>query len=100
MLSAFRMGPAAKGRGLCDIDRVLFGLTKSRVKKCEVLVRRKYTDYNPSCRYTFIVQGHPNFPTRDLVTPNNTLSISHSPRPLAAGPIRNVKIMFVIDHNL
>ena len=33
MTLAFRMGPAASGRGLCDIDRVLFRVTKSRVKK-------------------------------------------------------------------
>ena len=40
MFSAFRMGPTASGRGLCDIYK---------------------------------------------------LTISHSPRPLAAGPIRNVE---------
>ena len=33
MFPAFRMGPAASGRGLCDIDRALFGVTKSHVKK-------------------------------------------------------------------
>jgi len=44
MISAFRMGSAASGRGLCDIDRVLFKVTKSRVKKWEVLLRQKYTD--------------------------------------------------------
>ena len=32
MFSAFRVGPAASGRGLCDIDRVLFRVSKSRVK--------------------------------------------------------------------
>ena len=47
----------------------------------------------PSYRYIFVVQGLPNFLTRDLVTLNNTLSISHSPRPLAAGTIQNAKIM-------
>ena len=31
MFSAPRIGPAASGRGLCDIDRVLFKVTKSRV---------------------------------------------------------------------
>ena len=31
--------------------------------------------------------------TPDLVTLNKTLSISHSPRPLAAEPIRNTEIM-------
>ena len=44
MFSAFRIGPAASGHGLCDIDRVLFRVTKSRVKNWQVLVRRKYTD--------------------------------------------------------
>ena len=39
------------------------------------------------------MQRLPIFLTRDLVTSNNTLSISHSPRPLAAGPIQNAKIM-------
>ena len=33
MLSAFRMSPVASGHGLCDIDGVLFGVTKSLVKK-------------------------------------------------------------------
>ena len=46
MFSEFRMGPAASGRGLRGIDRVLFKVTKSRVKKWEVLARRKYTYYN------------------------------------------------------
>ena len=38
MVSAFSMCPAASGRGLCDIDRVLFRGTKSRVKNWEGLV--------------------------------------------------------------
>ena len=33
MFSAFRLGPMLSGRGLCDIDRILFRVTKSRVKK-------------------------------------------------------------------
>ena len=69
-------------------------------KNWEVLAWRKYTDYNPSCRYTFIVQGHPNFPTRDLVTPNNTLSITHSP--LASEYIRdaqNMESLLVITYS-
>ena len=67
-------------------------------KKWGVLAWQKYTDnlaffdlnYN---RYIFAVPGIPNFLTRDFVTLNNTLSISHSPRPLAAGPIRNAKVI-------
>ena len=45
MLSAIFIGPAASGRGLCYIDRVLSGDSKSRINKLEVLARRKYTDY-------------------------------------------------------
>ena len=51
----------------------------------EVLTWWKCTDYNEnrkSYRYSFIVQGLPNVLTRDLVTLNNTLSRSHSPRAL------------------
>ena len=33
MFSAFRIGPAASGRRLCDIDSVLFKVTESRVKE-------------------------------------------------------------------
>ena len=34
MILLFRMGPdTASGRGLCDIDRIFFRVTKSRVKK-------------------------------------------------------------------
>ena len=33
MLLAIRLDPAASGRGLCDIDRVLFKVTQSLVKK-------------------------------------------------------------------
>ena len=30
MFLAFRMGPGTSGRGLCDVDRVLFRVTKSQ----------------------------------------------------------------------
>ena len=33
MISAFRMGPVASGRGLYDVVRVLFEATKSCVRK-------------------------------------------------------------------
>jgi len=56
----------------------------------EYYSEQKYTDYNKN-RYIFVVQGLPNFLTRDLITLNNTLSISYSQRPLAAGPIRNAE---------
>ena len=39
------MGPTASGRGLCDIDRVFSGVTKSRTYKKWEVARRKYTDY-------------------------------------------------------
>ena len=42
----FGMGPLASGRRPCDIVRVLFRNTKSRVRNFERLARRNYTDYN------------------------------------------------------
>ena len=39
------MGPAVSGQELCDIDKVLFRVRKSQLKKWEVWARRKYTDY-------------------------------------------------------
>ena len=33
MISAFRVRPAASGHGRCDIDKVQFRVTQSRVKK-------------------------------------------------------------------
>ena len=70
MFSTFRMVLVASGRGLCDIVRVLIGVTLSH-----------------------FVHGHPNFLTRDLLTLDNTLTISHSSHSLAAGPIRNARNM-------
>ena len=58
-------------------------------------------------RYIFAVQEFRNFLTRDLVTLNNTRSISYSPRPLAAGPAQqnssvwnsaSTKFIFVMIH--
>ena len=71
MFSPFRMGPAASGFGLYDIDRGLFRFTWYGItcQKWEILARRKYAD----------------------ITLNNSLWISYSPRPLAAGPIRNAE---------
>ena len=60
MISAFRIGPAASGRGLYDIDKVLL-----RIDIFDLT-------YN---RCIFVMQGY------------------HSPRPLAAGSIRNAGIM-------
>ena len=39
------------------------------------------------------MQGNPNFLTRDLLILNNILSISHSSRPLTAGPKWNAENM-------
>ena len=83
MFPAFHMGPAGNGRGLCDIDRALLRVTKSHVSESWEELGFLDLSYN---QY-IAVPGRPNFLTCDLVTPNNTLSMSHSP--LAAGPIRN-----------
>ena len=59
--------------------------------------------FNLSYWYNFFVQGPPNFRTCDLATLKNTLSVSHSPRLLATGPIRNAEIMespLTIDNSL
>ena len=66
MFSAFRMGPAASGCGLCDIDWVFFRISQSRVKNWKVLARRRYA-YNlgfPVC-IIFVVRGLSNFLTLD-----------------------------------
>ena len=73
MLSAFRMVPVASGRGLCDIDRILFRVTKSRVRKrgspdTAKIYRLESKSKNPSYRYIFVQQGLLNFLTRDLVS--------------------------------
>ena len=46
MFSPFRMGPAASGFGLYDIDRGLFRFTWYGItcQKWEILARRKYAD--------------------------------------------------------
>ena len=95
MCSGFRMCSAVSGRGLWLIDRVLFGLSKSPVKRWKVLARRKYASvfgfyYN---QYIFVMPGFFNFLTLALLILNNTLSISHSPRLLTAGPIQNPEDM-------
>ena len=58
-----------------------------------VSARRKYTDnFGFSALIIigiFVMQGLPNFLTRDLVTPNSTLSIFHCLRPMGVGPIRD-----------
>jgi len=61
MFSAFRMGPAASGRELCDIDRVYYSELLNHVSEnWEVLSRRKnidhlaFPDYD---RYIFAVLG-------------------------------------------
>ena len=66
MILAYRMGPAASGRRLCDIDRVLFRVTNSRVRKLGSLGTAKlyqylaFFDFNYN-RYIFAVTGLPIF---------------------------------------
>ena len=88
----------ASGRGWCCIDRVLFRVTKSLVKKWEVLARRKYTDYLAFS--ISVLLRLPIFFTSDLVTLINILSILHSPRPLASGPKQNDENMEWFHWNL
>ena len=79
MFSAFHMGPAASGRRLCVIERVLFRFKIT----CQKIVpaSRKYIDYNLKAKLSC---KEPNFMARDLLPLNNNLSISHSlPRWLA-----------------
>ena len=76
---------------LCDIERVFFRVTQSRVKKLgspgTMKILRLYLKLKtPTYRYIFVVQGLLNFLARDLVTLNYSPSISYSTRPLAAGP--------------
>ena len=66
---------------LCDINRVLFRIAKS--KNWKVLVREKYTD-NLGFRFYFLVYFlPPNFFTRDLqpiITFFSNLDLNHPER--------------------
>ena len=97
MISAFRLAHTVWGRQPVDTDCVIsieyFAKLLNHVSKnWEVLAGQQYTDYkkseNSSYWYILLMHGLPNLLTRDLATLKNTLSISHSPQPLAAGPIR------------
>ena len=66
MISAFRIGPAVSGRGLCDIDRVQLGVPRKNIKNlgspCKAdlnrfLVKRENSNY----RSNLSVLGLPNF---------------------------------------
>ena len=59
MFSAFRMGPATSGNGLCDIDRILFRVGKSDAKKLGSLrtMRRNNIGYDK-------VEDAPDFTNR------------------------------------
>ena len=94
MFSAFRMGSAVSGRGLCDIDRVLISFAKSFAKRWEVLARRKYTDHKEN-RKSDVFSSCRDFPilTCEVGTLNNTLLTRHSPSSLAAELTSNAKIM-------
>ena len=67
MFSVSGMGPAESGRVLFDIDRVVLRISKSRVKKWEVLARRKYTYYNSNRKteVTSIFSSCKDFPFFD-----------------------------------
>ena len=91
MFSAFRVGPVASGRGLCDINRVFYKGFKSHVRKLgspstAKIYRLQSKPKNPNYRYIFVVL------TYDLAILNNALSISHGPRPPTAGLSGNAKI--------
>ena len=88
MFPAIRMDPAPSERSIEYYSEFLNHVSK---------IFEKYTDnldiWILIIRYIFALSGFPNFLTRDLVTMNNTQSISHSPRSLGAGPIRNTETM-------
>ena len=89
MFAAFRLDSAASGGGLCDNVEVLSKkIGKSWYgENIPIIFKIEKTSY----RNIFVLQGVPNFLTRDLVTLNNTLPISHNPYPLAARPRRNAE---------
>ena len=91
IILAFRMGPAASG---CRVF-------KSRVKKLQEKNIPIIIHIGNSKLEVYFRRATSHFLTRDLATLNNSLLISYSPRPVAAGPIRNAKIMeSLLDHNL
>ena len=70
MILPFRMGQAASRSVLCDIDRVILGVAKLRVKKLGTSCTNKICRYlgflDFQCnRNNFVVQGLPIFLTRD-----------------------------------
>ena len=63
MFSAFRMGPAASGRELCDIDRVYYSELLNHVSEnFEVLARRRYTDHLAFPDYDWYIFAVPGLP--------------------------------------
>ena len=110
-LARLCMSPAASGRGLCDIDRVIFRVpwttkitdnlafsiliiigksSESHWKMLSVDMVSFISVYDARFSDALL----PNVLKRKLVT-LNTLSVSHSPRPLPTGPIhvRNAEKM-------
>ena len=96
------MGPAVSGRELCDIDRVLFRVSKSQLKKmgglgttkiyrlCYISLFMKQKPKLSVCNipYVLVVSGPANFSTRDFINCEY-----HSLRPLTAGPLRDPENM-------
>ena len=68
------MGLAARGNGLCDIDRVLLGVFQSRVKNWEV---PKYTDDKGFSIFTVISI----FSSYQFLTSDNDVTQSASAGP-------------------
>ena len=68
MIFAFRMGPTACGRGLCDIDLVLFRGTQLRARKLvspSMAARQKYTNnliFSILIIYNRLFSPYQNFP--------------------------------------
>ena len=89
---------AASGRGLCDFDRVQLGVPRKNIKNlgspCEAELNLFLVKWeNSNYRFNFTVPGLLNFLIFFWGSPNYTLSISHSLRPLTAGPIRIAEII-------
>ena len=93
MFSVFRMGPDADCVIPIEYYSQLLNLMAEHWKSLhDENIRFNYT------RYIFAVSGLLKSLTRDFVTSKNTSSISHSSRPMAAGPIQNSENMKSLLH--
>ena len=62
MITAFCVGPTAGGRGLCNIDRILFRVTKSRIKKTGKSLHDENYSSNRKRQVVGIFLSNKNFP--------------------------------------